>query len=122
TVTTYWKVTGRVSGPITPEVVLTYPDGATQTTADSATTTWLPMNQWPDGTTMVVRTWPIGLAHGEPGSVRIGVRVRTLNGGNLAGALPLRPSRLISPAMLTGQDTVETAPEGPNPLPEAQVG
>ncbi len=121
-VTTYWKVTGHVSGAITPEVVITYPSGYTQTTASSATTTWLPMSAWPDGATMVVRSWPIGMSRDEPGSVRIGVRVRTLDNGSLAGALPLRPSRTISPAALTGQDIVSTISNVQDPLPVAQIG
>jgi hypothetical protein len=81
------------------------------------------MTQWPDGATMVVRSWPIKMTRDEPGSVRVGVRVRALeNDGNLAGALPLRPSRTISPAALTGQDTVSTVPDVQDPLPEARVG
>ena len=47
TVTTYWRITGTLTQAVHPEIVVTYPSGATFSSADSATTQWLPMDTWP---------------------------------------------------------------------------
>jgi uncharacterized membrane protein len=106
TVTTYWRVTGALTQAVHPEVVLTYPSGATYTNSDSATTQWLPMDAWPSGVTMVARSWPLYLTGAESGEVRIGVRIIPTAPGDASEA-PLRAHARFGPHAFLPRPTLE---------------
>jgi hypothetical protein len=89
TVTTFWRVTGQLSQPVEPEVEVTYPSGYTTSFMGFPATEWLPMASWPEGVTMVVKSDPLALPRQEPGTVRVGVRLRSATGAD--GALSVAP-------------------------------
>jgi uncharacterized membrane protein len=99
TVTTYWRVTGQLGEAVSPELQVDYPSDYSASFTGFPTTDWLPVAAWPSGTTMVVRSEPLALSRKEPGTVKIGVRLRTATGD---GALRARV-RAFAPGMLRAQ-------------------
>jgi hypothetical protein len=77
TVTTYWRVSGAITGNPRPELVLTLPDGTQLFVSQFATLQWLPMRAWQPGTVVAVRTWPQLMNGSEQGRVRLGCWVLT---------------------------------------------
>jgi uncharacterized membrane protein len=106
-VTTYWRITGTLTEAVHPEIVLTFPSGATFTNSDSATTQWLPMDAWTSGATMAVQSWPLYLNDAESGNVRIGVRVAPTAQGDTSKAPLLRARARYTPYALQPRPSLE---------------
>jgi uncharacterized membrane protein len=107
TVTTYWRITGTLTQAVHPEIVVTYPSGATFSSADSATTQWLPMDTWPNGATIAVQSWPMYLSGAESGNVRIGVRIAPTAQGDASEVPFLRARARYAPHAMQPRPTFE---------------
>jgi uncharacterized membrane protein len=107
TVTTYWRITGTLTQAVHPEIVVTYPSGATFTSADSATTQWRPMDTWPSGATIAVQSWPMYLSGAESGNARIGVRIAPTAQGDDTEAPFLRARSRYAPHAMQPRPTFE---------------
>ncbi|MGZ3676397.1 MAG: DUF2079 domain-containing protein, partial [Ktedonobacterales bacterium] len=55
TITTYWRVTAPLTGRYAPQLVLSRPNGSQVVMRDFVTATWLPVDHWQPGETLVVR-------------------------------------------------------------------
>jgi uncharacterized membrane protein len=107
TVTTYWRITGTLTSAVHPEIVLTYPSGATFASSDSATTQWLPMDTWQSGATLAVRSWPLYLDGAEAGEARIGVRIAPTAQGDASEAPLLRARAHYTPHAMQPRPALE---------------
>ena len=94
TFTTYWRVTAPLNGQYAPQLVLNRPDGSQSFLRDFAATTWLPMQLWQPGETLVVRGPAYFLNSRNLGDIHLGVRV--LSGTDEAAQNAFLPPTLIS--------------------------
>jgi uncharacterized membrane protein len=87
----YWQVTGTITESVQPQLVLSYPSGFTVTATTFATTAWLPVTAWPEGTLIVTQTPTLYLPRVESGSLSLGARiVKTDQNGDEGSALDVR--------------------------------
>ncbi|HEX8035889.1 MAG TPA: DUF2079 domain-containing protein, partial [Ktedonobacterales bacterium] len=100
TITTYWRVTAPLTGRYAPQLVLSRPNGSQVIMRDFVTTTWLPVDHWQPGETLVVRAPAYFLYSSNLGTLHLGVRV--LSGTDEAAPNAFLPPTLISAAGAAG--------------------
>jgi uncharacterized membrane protein len=123
-VTTYWRVTGQLSQAVEPEIEVTYPSGYTASFTSFPATEWLPMASWPADVIMVVKSGALSLPRQEPGTVRVGVRLRSVKSASASVALPARSIRAFAAGDLRTQIQLSSpldAPASPVAIGENQT-
>jgi hypothetical protein len=97
------RVTAPLTGLYAPQFVLNRPDGSHVVLHALPATTWLPMDRWVPGETLVVRAPAYFLNSRNRGDIRLGVRV-------LRGTDEAAPNAFVSPTLISAAGTAGGAP------------
>ncbi len=74
--TTYWRLSAPVTGPITPVIYMSNPQGALDVQGtDEPATDWLPANKWPVGRIITLQAVPLGVFANDNGKVDLDLAV-----------------------------------------------
>jgi len=74
--TTYWQLSAPATGPITPVIYLSNPQGALDVQAtDQPATDWLPANKWPVGRIITLQSAPVHVFANDNGKVDLDLAV-----------------------------------------------
>ncbi len=74
--TTYWRLSAPATGPITPVMYLSNPEGALDARGiDEPATDWLPADKWPVGRIITLQSVPLGIFANDNGKVDLDLAV-----------------------------------------------
>lgn len=103
TIRTYWRVTAPLSGHYAVQLVLNRPDDSRVVLRDFPATTWLSLDRWQPGETLVVQAPAYFLNSRNLGDIRLGVRV-------LSGTDEAAQNAFVSPMLISAPGLAGGAP------------